>query len=106
MTFGIAIASQGASWFRLSVGESLLRASKDALHKLKTFAGSDLARRPQRTLLSNGAACSRDLLRPGGRPLTAPAVAENLLRESEDPLANSILRWPEPGGKPRRFTTR
>ena len=54
-----------ARGLRLSVGESLFRASEDTLHKLKTFAGATIARRPQPVLLTNSAACSLGGLGPG-----------------------------------------
>ena len=66
----------GAQFFRLSVTESLFRASEDALHKLKTFAGANVV--PQvhsEFLTSKRCHLLTCLARPrlGGRRLTAPA---------------------------------
>ena len=45
-TYKVAAPPYGVTysveWLRLSVAESLLRASEDALHKFKTFAGANM----------------------------------------------------------------
>ena len=69
------------AFLRLSVVESLFRASEDALHKLKDLRRGQHGRSPQPTRLANSAAFSGALLGAGSAPSPRLAMAIGTFRQ-------------------------